>query len=44
MEVDEREDAVVILLAELCQPATKKGVDVYYPEVLDPCLSTIYVW
>lgn len=44
VEVDEREDVVVILLAEVCRLATKRGVDVYYLEVLDPCLSTIYVW
>lgn len=44
VEVDEREDVVVILLVEVCRLATKRGVDVYYLEVLDPCLSTIYVW
>lgn len=44
VEVDEREDVVVILLVEACRLATKRGVDVYYLEVLDPCLSTIYVW
>ena len=40
---DEREDVVMILLAEVCQPATKSGVDVYYREVPVPRLSSIYV-
>lgn len=43
MGVDEREDVVVILLVEVYRQATKRGADVYYLEVLDPCLSTIYV-
>lgn len=41
---DEGEDAVVILLVEVCRPATKRGVGVWYREVQDPCLCMLYMY
>lgn len=41
---DEGEDAVVILLVEVCRPATKRGVGVWYREVQDPCLCVLYMY
>lgn len=41
---DEGEDAVVILLVEVCRPATMRGVGVWYREVQDPCLRVLYMY